>query len=156
MPFSPGRPLLSSTDASNGVVVVIQANLTGRFFVWLYGRGGRFITQDELAVQWHGSAKLLRLVDGLLRQKKIMLKDIVGIIVVRGPGPFTAVRTGLIVANTLGMLLDIPVRGIVADRLLDRKKIQSLITQKQRPATVIKPWYGRKPNITMPHKKATR
>ena len=46
-----------------------------------------------------------------------------GIIVVRGPGSFTAVRTGIIIANTLAKLNSIPIRGIVVSHLLTTPEV---------------------------------
>lgn len=42
---------------------------------------------------------------------ELKLSDVTEIEVVTGPGSFTGLRVGAAVANTLGLLLDIPVNG---------------------------------------------
>ena len=54
---------------------------------------------------------VLPLVEELLQEHKLELKDITGIEVNPGPGSFTGVRVGLAIANTLGYLLKVPVNG---------------------------------------------
>ncbi|MDD5626924.1 MAG: tRNA (adenosine(37)-N6)-threonylcarbamoyltransferase complex dimerization subunit type 1 TsaB [Patescibacteria group bacterium] len=58
------------------------------------------------------SEKLLPAVEKLLSQNKLILKDLKGIGVVRGPGSFTGVRVGVACTNALGFALNIPVKGI--------------------------------------------
>lgn len=72
------------------------------------------------------------------------------IAVVRGPGPFTAVRTGIIVANTLGWMLSIPVVGIVSERPLTDSDIDRLHSPQGKTFRPVRPAYGREPNITKP------
>lgn len=101
---------------------------------------------------------LLPLIDSLLRTAKTRHRDISRIIVVRGPGPFTAVRTGLVVANTLGMILDVPVQGIISAQKLKIREVCHLVGQRitSKKPFVARPWYGREPNVTLSHKKAVR
>lgn len=81
----------------------------------------------------------------------ISQNQVTKIVVVRGPGPFTAVRTGLVVANTLSWLWDIPVYGIVYEKLLESADIEIITSQGlPRNQDLIRPWYGREPNITLP------
>lgn len=89
------------------------------------------------------------MVRDILQQQRLGLGVVRRIVVVRGPGPFTAVRAGIIVANTLGWIRKIPVTGVVTDQVLDAKKLAKVkVAQKKyRP---IRPSYGRKPNITRP------
>ncbi len=52
---------------------------------------------------------VLPMVESILKQHKIELKNLDGIEVKKGPGSFTGLRVGVAVANALGYLLDIPV-----------------------------------------------
>ncbi len=52
---------------------------------------------------------VIPMIQSLLADHKLALKDITGIEVHPGPGSFTGVRVGITIANTLGQLLNIPV-----------------------------------------------
>jgi tRNA threonylcarbamoyladenosine biosynthesis protein TsaB len=54
---------------------------------------------------------VLILIDKLLREYGLRIKDITRIEVNLGPGSFTGVRVGASVANALGFSLKIPVNG---------------------------------------------
>ena len=72
-------------------------------------------------IKWRGamdeSEKLLPTISKLLKRAKKKWSDIKRIIVVNGPGPFSAVRIGVTDANVLGFALKIPVFGISSERL---------------------------------------
>ena len=53
--------------------------------------------------------EVLPLIEKLLKQHKLTLKDLTKIEVNPGPGSFTGLRVGVSVANALGALLKIPV-----------------------------------------------
>lgn len=156
MPSSPAQQLRLSIAVSKSRILVIQTNVSGRLSVWLCTNDGRVIAKEKKAIVWHGSEQMLALVDTLLRRTKTKITDIVGMVAVRGPGPFTAVRTGLVVANTFGMMLDVPVRGVVSAIELPVPEIRSAVTRrwKEKMGTIVRPWYGREPNITWPRSKA--
>lgn len=59
---------------------------------------------------------LLPLIEEALRENNLTCADISEISVHTGPGSFTGLRVGLAVANTLGMLLTIPVNGLPAGK----------------------------------------
>lgn len=52
---------------------------------------------------------VLPLIDQLLQKHKLQLQDINAIQVNTGPGSFTGLRVGVAIANTLGMLLRVPI-----------------------------------------------
>lgn len=54
---------------------------------------------------------LIPMIEGLLLQNNLKLKDIGRITTTRGPGSFTGVRIGLATARTLGLALSVPVLG---------------------------------------------
>ncbi|MEK7537513.1 MAG: hypothetical protein AAB619_00880 [Patescibacteria group bacterium] len=131
------------------MTLVLQTNIAGRLAVWLVD-GGRIIIARRKAIVWHSSDKALALVDRTIRQAKRSLREVHKIVVVRGPGPFTAVRTGLIIANTLGMLLKIPVRGVVTKHQLSNADVLRDVRVKAGLGKIVKPWYGKSPNISTP------
>lgn len=57
------------------------------------------------------SQVVLLLIDKVLKENKIALKDLTGIEVNLGPGSFTGLRVGVSVANALSYSLKIPVNG---------------------------------------------
>ncbi len=134
------------------MTLVLQTNVSGRLAVWLID-DGRIICARRKKIVWHSSDQALALVEQTIKQAKINLHRLSRIVVVRGPGPFTAVRTGLIIANTLSLLLKVPVRGAVANYELTKDEVlcQSRITAVGRK--LIRPWYGKEPNISKPKLK---
>lgn len=59
----------------------------------------------------HTSQQVLPLIEELSSQIGISVRDISSIRVHTGPGSFTGLRVGASIANTLGLLLDVPVNG---------------------------------------------
>ncbi len=55
------------------------------------------------------SEKLLPAISDLLKKSRRRFNEIEGVAVVCGPGPFSAVRIGVTVANTLAKILNVPV-----------------------------------------------
>jgi tRNA A37 threonylcarbamoyladenosine modification protein TsaB len=55
--------------------------------------------------------KLLNLVNKLIKEEKVSLRQLTEIKVNPGPGSFTGLRVGVAVANALGWALAIPVNG---------------------------------------------
>jgi len=95
---------------------------------------------------------LLKYINQLVKRSKTALDRLESITVVRGPGPFTAVRVGVAVANALGLALNIPVYGIKNTECDD---IVLLIDKAQSATqnTPVRPYYDRPPNITKPKRK---
>ncbi|HYC79605.1 MAG TPA: hypothetical protein VEC17_01105 [Candidatus Binatia bacterium] len=93
--------------------------------------------------------KLHTEIEKFLKKYKIALDKIEKIGVVVGPGHFSRVRTGVVVANTLGYVLNIPVVGV--------KKLGTGINfsaaLKQKGQKTVDVYYDREPNITKPKKK---
>lgn len=129
------------------MILVLQTNVSGIFFVWLLQQK-KIITAHSVHVEWHGSDQALFVVDAVLQKNKRKVTDITKVIVARGPGSFTAVRTGLLIANTLSTLLRIPVVGVVTKHQLTEKDIIRLSSTAVKVGNIVKPWYGKSPNIT--------
>ncbi len=101
------------------------------------------------------SERLLAAIIKFINKEKISLKNIKGIGVVTGPGRFTSVRIGVVVANSLAYGLRVPVVGIKADDFNDDKelaaKIRSRLKKQKRGSRSdqwVVPFYGKEPNIT--------
>lgn len=134
--------------------LVIQTNVPGALMIALVDTGEKVIVRRVARQQYHQSDKLLQFIDSALRQHKKTINDVRQILVVRGPGPFTAVRTGLIVGNTLALYIGIPVGGVVNEGFLTPAEIIKVF--KKPPAkkfSLLWPWYGKEPNISKAKRK---
>lgn len=106
--------------------------------------------------EFQQSEKLLPLIKKLLKKNKIKSKDLGGIIVVSGPGGFTATRIGVVTANTLGFALGIPVAGIrKVEGATAKESIREGLKRfkKVKAGEIVLPFYSQEPNITKPKKR---
>ncbi len=106
---------------------------------------------------YHQVELLLKEIDRLIKSKsgKINLN---GIIVVQGPGQFSALRTGITTANALAYSLDIPIVGVELKKnwlkLTEKEKLEKVWQtgfkelKTAKIGTIIIPKYGKEPNIT--------
>lgn len=137
------------------MILVLQTTIPGRLSVWLV-QARKILAERTKTIEWYSSDQALACVDSTLQSIKKSLSNVTGIIVVRGPGSFTAVRTGIIIANTLGQLLDIPVSGIVTNKPLTSSEVLRQASVPGQKKTAVKPWYGKKPNISKPRQKRSQ
>ena len=75
-------------------------------------RDGRVVAADVFADRRAHAEQLLPLVQRVLAAAGATPKDLSGIVVGVGPGPFTGLRVGVAAAVTLGEALGVPVRGV--------------------------------------------
>jgi len=92
--------------------------------------------------------RLVFFITQILNKEKSDFKHLKGIIVVTGPGSFTSVRIGCVIANTLAQVLNIGIYGAPADRLNSDAIIIKAITKIKKNHYVV-PFYDREPNITI-------
>lgn len=71
-----------------------------------------FIVFDKLSSKTK-SDKSLELIDKILKKNNLKPQKLQGFFVVKGPGPFTAVRIAIALANTFAYALKIPVIGVL-------------------------------------------
>ena len=74
--------------------------------------GERTIAQSTIAEHGIQGEMAVGVVNELLEQTKLTPADLTKIVVGVGPGPFTGLRVGLVVASVLGAALGIPVVGV--------------------------------------------
>lgn len=118
-------------------------------------KGSKIIDRLKQRGDFKVSEYLLPLIDKLLKKNKKVFKDLQGLIVVCGPGPFTSVRIAVAVANTLSYVLKIPIIGIENKKQAkDEQNIKAglLKLKKVKIGSYIKPVYGGEANITRPKK----
>ena len=100
------------------------------------------------------SELLLKTINDLLESQSKELADLTGIIVVSGPGAFSALRIGVTTANALAYSLNIPVVGVEVDESTKIEGIweegTNLLKNKKKfdMTSVVIPQYGREPNIS--------
>lgn len=82
------------------------------------------------------SDRLLEVVDKLLQKEKITPKKLKGVFVVKGPGPFTAVRIGIALANTFSYALNIPAFGVEYE---EGKNTKEMVDKTLKMVKNIKP-----------------
>jgi hypothetical protein len=76
------------------------------------------------------------------------LFDLESIAVVRGPGSFTGIRTGIVTANTLGWVLSVPVRGVQKSCAL--ANLRERTARFRSAGQFALPFYAAPPHITKP------
>jgi len=114
-------------------------------------RSGDVVAKKSWKVKFHESEKLLPAIDKLIKQSNNKLTDLKGIIVVIGPGGFSALRIGITIANTLAYTLKIPITGVKLtefNTLEELLKIGENRLYKTKSSKIIAPFYGKEPNIT--------
>lgn len=134
------------------MILIINTVLPSKIFVALV-KGDKFYKKINSEAR---SDKLLILIDKILKGGRLKPQAISGIIVVSGPGSFTAVRGGAVVANTLGFALRIPVAGVRLEEFQNEKELllQGVARiKKSRTGTLILPFYDKEPNITIQKRK---
>lgn len=91
-------------------IIIIDTSNNKEVKVGLEIEGEKYLI--EQAIDHRKAQAVLPLVEKLLSEHNLILKDITAITVNPGPGSFTGVRVGVAIANTLGFLLNIPVNGL--------------------------------------------
>src|SRR5699024_9429885 len=82
----------------------------------------------------HHDEVLLALIDETLQAAGVERRDLSGVVVGRGPGPFTGLRVGLVSARSLAAVLGVPLHGLSS---LDALAHQALAASApQGPVTV--------------------
>lgn len=120
----------------------------------LINKSGQILVMKKISAEHQQSEKLLASLESILKQAKINLKKITGLIVVTGPGSFTALRIGLATANILAWSLQIPIIGLKSTNQSPEQLIKvglKKITKIKKFQQVL-PEYGQEPNITVAKK----
>ena len=107
--------------------------------VALRDENNKIIAVKIVSAKFEQAEKLLFMIDNLLLESEVQLNKIKKIIVENKGGSFTALRIGIISANTLGYALNIPVEGSF------KPKEQG----KQGKFNIIEPLYNKEPNISV-------
>ncbi|MAF13936.1 MAG: tRNA (adenosine(37)-N6)-threonylcarbamoyltransferase complex dimerization subunit type 1 TsaB [Parcubacteria group bacterium] len=140
------------------MILIIHTADLEKVFIGLVSKS-KLVSSKTFKAKYQQAEKLLPQIDKLIKEAGYKLKDLKGIAVVNGPGPFTALRIGVVTANTLSWALKITVTAV---RLSEFKDLSDLVkvassrlkkAQQRKKGTTVKPFYGKQPNITIKKKK---
>lgn len=147
----------------------INTSQSEKIVLALMNKKGEILKLKSIQAKYKQSERLLKEIDKILNvsvgtpQRAVLgLENLKGVLVVVGPGGFTALRIGVATANTLAWSLDIPILGMENKNNLDDKKLidknfkKILKLKKFNSANVagrqVLPKYGKQPNITISKK----
>lgn len=72
-----------------------------------------------------------------------------GLFVVEGPGPFSSIRSGVLVANLLSRLYHVPLYGVSVEQARDVQALRAgACAGAFKTSTYVAPVYDAEPNIT--------
>lgn len=121
--------------------------------------GGEVLHLSHTTLQNRQTEQVTPSIDQLLRRARTHLSDLQGLVVATGPGGFTAVRSGVVVANALGLALGIPVKGMIGEfssitDMLSTSRFSRLCSAFRHPTpSFARPAYGAEPHISRAKKK---
>ena len=116
-------------------------------------KSGKVVIKKTFKTEYNQTESLLFEIDQLFAEANKSPQNLTGIIAVIGPGPFTALRVGITIANTLAYSLAVPVVGFKTSQFdslsnLISKGEKAILLKKQTKPLI--PYYGKEPNITKP------
>ena len=97
-------------------------------------RPGHVLASRAVSATNVHAEQLMPLVSEVVAASGHVLADLAGIVVGVGPGPFTGLRVGIVTAQTLAYVLDVPVRGVCS---LDIVALTYAATRPDRGFTVV-------------------
>jgi len=136
------------------MILVINTADSENVFIGL-AKGNESIVKKQFKAKYQQSEKILPEIEKMFRAVGHGPRDLKGIIAVLGPGPFTALRVGIVTANALSYALRIPAVGL---KLTEFKNSEELVQKGlaklkgQRGVRILTPFYGQLPNITKKNK----
>lgn len=75
-------------------------------------------------------------------------RRVTGVCVVQGPGPFSAIRSGVLFANLFARMLRLPLVGIPVEESRDLATLRNALAASRIPLrTYVAPIYDAEPNI---------
>ncbi|NUM25200.1 MAG: tRNA (adenosine(37)-N6)-threonylcarbamoyltransferase complex dimerization subunit type 1 TsaB [Candidatus Buchananbacteria bacterium] len=131
------------------MIMIINTADEAKVFVGLVN-DAKLVSAKRFLARHRQAEKLLVAIDKILKQNKVTLSDLTGVAVVTGPGPFTALRIGVVTANTLAWSLQCPVLGIKNDEFTNDRSLAKLVSEKMKHQQrgIVVPFYNKEPNIT--------
>ncbi len=98
------------------------------------------------------SELVLKTIDKFFSKYKVSIKNLEEIIVISGPGDFSAVRIGISIANALAYAWNISVKAVESEKNYksEEKKLKEVLKMSEqiKVSKIAKPVYIAEPNIT--------
>lgn len=127
--------------------LLINTASSDKIFLAMMNSRGKINIGKTIQAKYQQSEKLLVGIDRLVGKN---LKRLKGIVVIKGPGSFTALRIGVATANTMAWALGIPIVGLRLSETEQEEMIKNGIKKlkKIKKFKSILPEYGQEPNIS--------
>ncbi|MBU1131560.1 tRNA (adenosine(37)-N6)-threonylcarbamoyltransferase complex dimerization subunit type 1 TsaB [Patescibacteria group bacterium] len=115
------------------------------------------VGQLESREEYKQSELLLGMIDKIIKNQRLKIKDLKLVAIVSGPGAFSALRLGVATANALAWSLKIPIIEVKTSEAEDDETLLKALKEKvfnhqsssnNHQSSVIIPKYGKEPNIT--------
>ena len=128
----------------------IDTHVPRRVRVGVVGADGRVCA----SVHEVHATQALKLIEQEQRRQTRAKQKLSGVCVVSGPGTFSAVRVGVVLANLIALVRHVPLIGITPDLAEDPTGLAAALARSRRGATpYVAPVYDAEPTITQstPH-----
>ncbi|MBU0597723.1 tRNA (adenosine(37)-N6)-threonylcarbamoyltransferase complex dimerization subunit type 1 TsaB [Patescibacteria group bacterium] len=134
------------------MILIIDSSGNDNFVIALTSSKGELVAEKLVQGQFINAEKILPAIEQVMSENKIKTSDLSGIGVVAGPGGFTSLRIGIIIANALSYALKIPIIGFKKDQFNGLPDLAKKCAKKITKSKIhsVAPFYGREPNITKP------
>lgn len=129
------------------MILVINTADSEQVFIGLV-KDGKWIVKKQFKAKASQAEKLLPEIDKLVSSQVHKLASLKSIVVISGPASFTALRIGVITANTLAWSLKIPITSFKLNEFKDLDDLAKKVSSKNKNEVIVKPFYGKAPNIT--------
>jgi tRNA A37 threonylcarbamoyladenosine modification protein TsaB len=123
------------------MILHIDTTENSKILVFLE-ENGKVIVKKSTSAKYARGEKLLALVDKILNDNRLTVKNIKKIVINNIGGSFTSLRIGVVTANALGYALGVPVEGVRRDVAMQR------LYRGRAKFNIVKPIYDREPNIS--------
>jgi tRNA A37 threonylcarbamoyladenosine modification protein TsaB len=103
------------------------------------------------------SADLLKHLEKLLKKYSVSPRHLGGLVVLSGPGQFSFLRSGIVIANICAWAFRIPLASVYGDEFSTEQEFVdrgcAKLARAQYTGAPVTPRYGKEPNITKSKKK---
>ena len=133
--------------------MILLIDTTDPEYIWIgIGKGGSIIFTRRFSARYRQAELLLPAIQSGLRALDANATALRAVGVVSGPGPFSALRSGVVTANAIAFALGIPVIGLRGAKLRNRQHFLAAVKKRlsTAPAFIsVLPVYGKTPSITV-------